>query len=59
MSDKIKIEYNIKTDIHGSDCSDVLEFDRKEWEAMSESEREEIMRDAAFERVEWDYRETE
>lgn len=59
MSNKIKIEYNIKTDIYGSDCSDVLEFDRQEWESMSEEEQEEIMSDAAFERIEWDYREVE
>jgi len=53
MSDTIKIEYSIRTSKQGSECGDIVEMDRAEWDAMNENEREEIMRDAAFNHVEW------
>jgi len=57
MKDIIKVEYSISTNIYGSTCSGILEFDREEWDEMDESEREEIMRDAAFDNIEWEYQE--
>lgn len=57
--DTIKIKYSIRTNKVGSDCEDVVEFDRETWELMSEREREEEMQAAAFEDIEWNFWEVE
>ena len=53
MSDTVRVKYSIMINKVGSDCEDVLEFDREDWDSMSEDERGEEMKQAAFEEVEW------
>jgi len=53
MSDKVRVKYSIMTNKVGSECEDVLEFDREDWDSMSETDHEEEMKQAAFEEVEW------
>jgi hypothetical protein len=55
MSDIVKVMYSVQTNRSGSECSDVLEFDREDWEGMTEDQREAQMREAAFEEVNWHY----
>ncbi|KRW83645.1 hypothetical protein [Marinobacter sp. P4B1] len=57
MSEQIRIKYYVRTDMVGSTCEDVLEMPRSEWEAMSEQDREEMMRELAFNSMDWGYRE--
>jgi len=57
MSGTVKIKYYVRTDIVGSTCEDTEEFDRAEWEAMSEKEKEDAMRELAFNSMEWGFRE--
>ena len=53
MSDKVRVKYSIMTNKVGSECEDVLEFDREDWDSMSETDHEEEMKQAAFEEMEW------
>jgi|TARA_B100001057_G_scaffold431904_1_gene459701 hypothetical protein len=55
MSEQIRIKYYVRTDMVGSTCEDVLEMPRAEWEAMSEREREEMMKECAFNSMEWGF----
>jgi len=50
MSDKVRVKYSIMTNKVGSECEDVLEFDREDWDSMSETDHEEEMKQAAFEK---------
>lgn len=52
-----RIKITIRTNKVGSLCEDILEFEDEEWEGMSEKEREEVCRSAAFDMMEWNYRE--
>lgn len=51
--DIVRIRVHIGTNKVGSECTDELDFEREVWEAMSEEERDEICRDAAFNCMEW------
>jgi len=53
MSDKVRVRVAISTQKVNSECTDVVEFDREEWEAMSDSEKEDACREAAFGMMEW------
>lgn len=55
MNDVIKVKYSVRTDKVGSKCSDVVEFEREDWESMTEEEREEEMKQHAFDEIEWNY----
>lgn len=57
MSDRIRIRYYVRTDMVGSTCEDYLEMPRAEWEAMSEKEKEEEMKEHAFNYMEWGFNE--
>jgi predicted DNA binding CopG/RHH family protein len=59
MTDMVKITYFIATDKAGSRCSGVEEFDRDEWEAMTDAEQEAAMREVAFEHLDWSYKEAD
>jgi hypothetical protein len=39
MSDTVKVRVFISTNKVGSKCEEVLEFDREEWESMTEPRR--------------------
>lgn len=54
-TDKITIRVYARTSKIGSDSSTELEFDREEWESMSEEEREDSAREAMFELIEWGF----
>ena len=59
MSDIVKIEVYIATNKVGSECTDFLEFYREEWDSWCEDVKEEVCRDAAFQMMEWGYKEVE
>jgi hypothetical protein len=56
-SDMIKVRVRISTRKVGSECEDVLEFERAEWESMTDVQRENACRPAAFEMMEWNFEE--
>ncbi|KFC73310.1 MULTISPECIES: hypothetical protein [Massilia] len=53
MSDKIKIRVAISTQKINSECVVELEFDRAEWEGMTDKEKDDACREAAFSMMEW------
>jgi hypothetical protein len=55
MSETITVRVYVRTNKIGSECDTELEFDRDEWEAMSEQEREDACRDAVWNMAEWNY----
>ena len=57
MNETVKIRVWISTNKIGSECSDVVEFGREEWEAMSDSDKEDLLRDTAFNYMEWGWEE--
>ena len=59
MSDIVKVKVWICTSKAGSECYDILEFERDEWERLDDNEKDEICREAAFNDMEWGYREVE
>jgi len=52
-----KFEVFIQTNKVGSRCADIVEFEDEEWEDMSESEREETMKEIAFNYLDWGFKE--
>ena len=57
MSETVKIRVYISTNRVGSECSDIVEFEREEWDAMSDSDREDALRDTAFNYMAWGWEE--
>lgn len=57
MSNTVTVEVFIQTNKIGSKCTDTIEFDREEWDAMSEEKRDEACRDVAFNMGEWGWKE--
>ena len=57
MNETVKIRVYISTNMVGSECSDIVEFEREEWDAMSDSYRENVLRDTAFNYMEWGWEE--
>lgn len=57
MSDKIRIRVSISTQKIGSKCVDEIEFERAEWESLTDEEKESECRDTAFSMMEWDWTE--
>ena len=55
MSQKITIVVRIRTDAIGSQCEDEITMNRKRWESLSDSVKEAICKEAAFNMMEWDY----
>jgi hypothetical protein len=51
----MKVKYWIRTDKQQSECHDVLEVDDGEWGSMSNTERENLMKEAAFNHLEWGF----
>lgn len=58
MSEIVRVVGKVRTNRVGSECEFEAEFERDEWEGMSEDEREEAMREAMWDsgQVDWDYR---
>lgn len=57
--DTITVRYWVSTDKVGSECEGEETFDREEWDSMTLEEREEAMRDATFQCVNWGWEEDE
>lgn len=55
MSDTVKIRFSISTNKFGSECEDELEFDREYWESLTEHEKEEEVKEYAFQYIEWGF----
>lgn len=55
MSETVKIKVKIKTNVADSECIDTLEIDRKVWDTMTEEQREDAAREAAFSMAEWNW----
>ncbi|EAZ97241.1 hypothetical protein [Marinobacter sp. ELB17] len=58
MDSTVKIKYLI-TDRAANDCTNVIEFDRSEWNAMTPGQREDSVKAAALECSDWHWDETE
>ena len=52
-SQTIKVKYSISTDNIGSECEDVIEFERGYWNSLSEEQKESEMRELAFNHLSW------
>ncbi|WP_157895528.1 hypothetical protein [Rhizobium sp. LCM 4573] len=53
MSDTVRIKVWVRTDRVGSECSEVVEFDKKEWDSASDDEKESALRDTVWNMAEW------
>lgn len=53
MSDIVKIKVSISTQKVGSECVYEIEVEREAWDAMSDEEKDEVCREAAFSMMEW------
>lgn len=56
MSERIKIRYFVETNKVGSRVERFVEFDKEDWDEMSESEKDEMMQEYMFELISWDYK---
>jgi hypothetical protein len=54
-----RIKVTIRTNKVGSECSDIMEFEDDDWNSMTDPEREEVCKDAAFNMMEWNFEEME
>lgn len=55
MNDMVKVRVFVQTNRVGSKCEEVIEFDREDWESMSESERTECCMDVMWNMAEWGF----
>lgn len=55
MSGTVKVAWSLSIGLVGCRHEGVEEFDAEEWESMSEDEKDEAVRDVAFERIDWNY----
>ena len=53
MSDIVRVKVTVCTNKVGSDAYCVLEFEREDWEGLSEEERYSECEEAAYELYEW------
>ena len=56
-NDTVKIGYSIRTNKIGSECKGVVEVSREEWDSMTDDQKEALMREHAFEYIEWNWKE--
>jgi len=57
MSNNVKILVSVRTDKVGSECQDTVEFERADWEVMSQEEREDALREVVWNMAEWNWKE--
>lgn len=57
MSNNVKILVRVRTEKVGSECREMVEFDRTDWEAMSPEEREDELREVVWNMAEWNWNE--
>ena len=56
MGDTVKVQVWISTNKVGSKCEDTAEFDREEWESMTDDEKDDLCKDTAFNNMDWGWR---
>ncbi|WP_323016383.1 hypothetical protein [Castellaniella sp.] len=59
MSGIIRIKVEVSTNKVGSDDYNIVEFDRDEWNALTDAQREQYCREVMFEMIEWNWEETD
>lgn len=59
MSNTVKIEIGVRTDKLGSKVTEIIQYDKEDWEEMDCAERNQSLFDdmIALEMIEWDWRE--
>lgn len=57
MSEKVKIKMWVTTDRVGSKSTRTLEFDREDWDVMSDLEKEEAVHDELWRVISWGWEE--
>ena len=53
----MKIKLTVSIGLVGCKKTEIINWDDKEWAAMSEHEREDAMRESMFELIDWRYEE--
>jgi hypothetical protein len=57
VSEKVKIKMWVTTDRVGSKSTRTLEFDREDWDVMSDLEKEEAVHDELWRVISWGWEE--
>lgn len=57
MSEQVRVKVTVCTKKIGSECEDEIEFDREDWDSMSEQEREQACFESVWNMAEWNWRE--
>lgn len=55
MSDKVTVRVSIQTNMVGSKVTELVEFDKAEWDSMSDAGREEVLFSVAMNNAEWNW----
>ena len=53
----MRVRVFVRTNKVGSECSDEIEIEDDEWRTMSETDREDYLRDVVWNMAEWGYEE--
>lgn len=51
----MKVKVSVSTNRLGSESTRIIEFDKEEWDEMSEKDREETCLEIMYEMIGWDY----
>lgn len=57
MTDMVRVRVWMRTNKVGSKCDDVAEFTREEWAQMDDDDKENALRDVAFNMGDWGWEE--
>lgn len=55
MSGTVKVQVSVRTDKVNSECSQIVEFDREEWDGMTSEQRQKACVEAVWNMAEWNY----
>jgi hypothetical protein len=53
VSDKIIVTVTVSTNRVGSQCKEIVQVDREDWEGMSNRDRDEFTREIMFGMIDW------
>lgn len=53
----MNIKVTVSIGLAGCKQSQTIDYDDDDWKGMTDKDRDEVMREIAFEMVEWNYRE--
>ena len=57
MSGTVNVQYSVATQKRGSEVQGTLQYDRDEWNSLTPEEKEEEVRQQAFNKVNWSFAE--